>query len=348
MRFSRSTSTCKVSLLTAAIILCLGQAFAQGGERGRSIEFSKTRSSEVATNLNQLSNKKEGLREFEEDLFKPFQVITPKSSLDGVLAPPVRSSAPAISSKKARELLKKKREWIYDTQAEMPNDSTFEEILNAPDFTDDGKDKRKLSPLDKYFDYLETKRKAGIAADKDKEDPLARLRRQAQGLPADSKDDEDNSPKAEEDKESSTGLKALFKPDLSASPFAPKKPSSGFSDIFGLDRFRPTPEQDKEHREYMRQYQQLLGSSPIPGSLQPAAPASPSIDVRSPVTFPGADPFALQRPAPVPVTTLPNVQSSLTDTKTFNTLPAYTPPVVQDSPKPLFPASPFEAPRRKF
>jgi hypothetical protein len=352
MRFCRSTFTCTLSLLGAvACIFEFDHSVAQGGERGRSIEFSKTRTSDLATNVNQLNNKQDGLRDFEADLFKPFQVMTPKGSLDGVVAPPVRPSTPTISSKKARELLRKKKEWIYEVDPEMPNSSTIEELLNAPEFTDDGKDKKKMSPLDKYYEFLETRRKTGVrTGDKDKgnEDPLARLRRQAEGITDDSKDDDENSKKADE-KTDASGLKAMFKPDLSASPFAPKK-GRAFTDIFGLDKYQPTPDQDKEHREYMRQYQQLLapnGNSTL-GSLQPAPAFNPLVDVRTTSPLLGWDPFASVRTQPLPVPAVPNVPSAFNDLKSY-TQPAYSPPLVQDTPKPLFPTTtPFEAPRRKF
>ena len=43
--------------------------------RGRSIEFSSPRSDEVTTNLHQLTSKKDGLKQLEEDLYQPLQIL---------------------------------------------------------------------------------------------------------------------------------------------------------------------------------------------------------------------------------------------------------------------------------
>lgn len=349
MRFCRSTSVLTASLLIVAACI-FGFQKVLAGERGRSIEFSKSLN---PIGTNQLTIKKDGLQDFESDLLKPFQVITPRSSLDGVVAPPVRPSGPAISSKKARELLQKKKEWIYEADPEMnktAKGSSLDEFLNTQEYSDDGKDRKKMSPLDKYYEFLETKRKTNIRngeKDKGDEDAVARMRRQANGLMDDS-DTEDSDSKKNDNKEDGSVLKSLFKPDLSASPFAPKKGAGAFSDVFGLDRFQPTPDQQKEHREFMRQYQQLLGPDSSLGSLQPAvvAPSNP-FDIRPASPLLGSDPFAPQRPQPIapPVVQVP---AAATDLKPF-TQPAFTPPLVQDTPKPLFPTTtPFEAPRRKF
>ena len=154
--------------------------------------------------------------------------------------------------------------------------------------------------------------------------------------------------KKNDDKEDGSVLKSLFKPDLSASPFAPKKGAAAFSDVFGLDRYQPTPDQLKEHKEFMRQYQQVLAPNSTLGSLQPATAATSNpFDFQPASPLLGSDPFAPQRPQPIapPVIQAP---AALTDIKPF-TQPAFAQPLVQDTPKPLFPTTtPFEAPRRKF
>ena len=68
----------------SGLLVCSAQA--GGKERGRPIEFSAPKSDEVTTNLNQLTSKKDGLKQLEEDLYRPLQSFSPKSSLDGVVA----------------------------------------------------------------------------------------------------------------------------------------------------------------------------------------------------------------------------------------------------------------------
>ena len=74
------------AVAVSGLLVCSAQT--GGKQRGRPIEFSVPRSDEVTTNLHQLTSKKDGLRQLEEDLYKPLQTFAPKSSLDGVVAPP--------------------------------------------------------------------------------------------------------------------------------------------------------------------------------------------------------------------------------------------------------------------
>src|ERR1039457_4562947 len=93
-----------VLLAAGGLLVCSAEAGEK--ERGRPIEFSVPKSDEVTTNLHELTSKKDGLKQLEEDLYKPLQMFAPKSSLDGGVAPPVRPPAGSvIQSKRAKELL---------------------------------------------------------------------------------------------------------------------------------------------------------------------------------------------------------------------------------------------------
>ena len=83
---SRQICLAVAALAMSGLLVCSAQA--GGKERGRPIEFSEPKSDEVTTNLHQLTSKKDGLKQLEEDLYKPLQSFAPKSSLDGVAAPP--------------------------------------------------------------------------------------------------------------------------------------------------------------------------------------------------------------------------------------------------------------------
>src|SRR5258706_11599657 len=95
-----------LALLTVAALASLLASRAQGAEqrRGRSIEFSEPRIAEVITNLNQLATKNDGLKQLEEDLYRPLETVAPKNSLDGFFDPPQQRHRPvsAIQSRRGK------------------------------------------------------------------------------------------------------------------------------------------------------------------------------------------------------------------------------------------------------
>ncbi len=90
-----------VTLAVSGLLICSAQT--AGRQRGRPIEFSAPKSDEVTTNLHQLTSKKDSLKQLEEDLYKPLQSFAPRSSLDGVVAPPVRPPSASVDPEQARE-----------------------------------------------------------------------------------------------------------------------------------------------------------------------------------------------------------------------------------------------------
>src|SRR5437879_10116167 len=55
-----------------------------------------------------------GLKQLEDDLFKPLKTFAPNSSLDGVFTPPAKPVAPTPrEDKKARELRDRKKDWVF-------------------------------------------------------------------------------------------------------------------------------------------------------------------------------------------------------------------------------------------
>src|SRR6185503_9419104 len=109
LRFTRS-------LLTATLVAGgVWTAFAQSQtqpRRGRAIQFSEPKSEVTTTNLETEASGQTALRSLDAELKKPFEIFGSGNSLDGVLIPPVRQApAPTLKSKKARELLEKKKDW---------------------------------------------------------------------------------------------------------------------------------------------------------------------------------------------------------------------------------------------
>src|ERR1039457_5517340 len=102
--------------MAAAVWCALAVCGAQAADRrgARSIEFSPPIADEVTTNLHQL-NKKESLKQMDEDLYQSFRSsFNQKSSLEGVTAPPPQRPAPSlIESKRAKDLLERRRNWVF-------------------------------------------------------------------------------------------------------------------------------------------------------------------------------------------------------------------------------------------
>ena len=131
MSFRLSSLRICCGLVVVAVISLLPCGAQTGGrQRGRSIEFSEPKSDEVTTNLHQLTSKKDGLKQLEEDLYAPLQMFTPKSSLEGVAAPLPRPPAGSvIQSKRAKELLERRKNWVFMTPEDLLAGPTVEEIL---------------------------------------------------------------------------------------------------------------------------------------------------------------------------------------------------------------------------
>ena len=146
-----------VSVAVSGLLLC--SAHAGGKDRGRPIEFSEPKSDEVTTNLHQLTSKKDGLKQLEEDLYTPLQMFAPKSSLEGVAAPPVRpTTGPTIQSKRAKEMQERRKNWIFMTPEEMLAGPTVDEILKSPKYDANGREIKKLAPMEQYYRRLAAKR----------------------------------------------------------------------------------------------------------------------------------------------------------------------------------------------
>ena len=110
--FSRQICLGATILVLSGLLVCNAQP--GGKQRGRPIEFSVPRSDEVTTNLHQLMSKPDGLKQLEEDLYKPLQLFAPQSSLDGVVALPTRPPpTPVIQNKRVKEMLERRKNWVF-------------------------------------------------------------------------------------------------------------------------------------------------------------------------------------------------------------------------------------------
>ena len=266
-----SLRTCFSLAVLALGSLLLCSAHAGPKMRGRAIDFSEPRSDEVATNLHQLTNKKDGLKQLEEDLYAPMQMFTPKSSLDGVPAPPIRPPATsALPSKRAKELLERRKNWIFMSPEDLLAGPTVDDILKTPRYDANGQQKKELEPIDRYYQRLATKRPGTKNINQSTGDELFGSTKTA--TPRDKLDLRDDANLPIGIKESAAALKQLTESEQGVDRSGQSAPHGTYSDTFGLGSAAPTKDQKLSHKTYMDEYRALLD----PGWQSSAAASSGS------------------------------------------------------------------------
>ena len=260
VRFSRFCSPATPAVL-ATCLLWSWSGRAAEPQRGRPIEFSDPGSKQIATNLNQLGSKRDGLRELEQDLFKPLQSFSLKGSLDGVEAPPVRMAPYRRPlSKKEKERLEQRRNWFLKSPDDLTSGPTVEEIFHLPEYGPDGKEKSKKSSVEKYYERLDRERLAerGLL----KQDELLEARERSESLDDLKEQDYGASPGGLTEQERT--LRRLFNSQAAGTVVAPEPGRSSFSDVFGQGNSMPSAEQLESHKFTMKQFEQLFNSSHAP------------------------------------------------------------------------------------
>jgi hypothetical protein len=248
-------------------LVCRAQAADREG--GRRIEFSSPRSDEVTTNLNQLRSKKDGLKQLEEDLYRPLQGFSPKSSLDGVVAPmPYRPAAPVIQSKRVKDLLERRKNWIFMRPEDLVAEPTVEDILKAPDYGMDGREKADPRSMEQYYRRSTSKRPAANRLGQLKDDELfGSVKKSNSGDEVGEKDD---SSLPYGLKESAQALRSMFEPDKAGDLSAQGGTRSSFSDPFGLGENPQSKERMLEHKKFMDGFRSQMD----PGWQPPARASS--------------------------------------------------------------------------
>jgi hypothetical protein len=350
------------SLLMGCCVFCAERMFAadqRPPSRGRSIEFSQPRNDTVGTNLNQLGTKRESLKELEDDLFKPLQ--TPKGSLDGVMAPPVRPSASAPSPaqiQRARELLKRREDWVFMLPEDMVDGLTPEEIFNLRDLDPSRNDKETQSMLERYFNRMQRDKKGN--GDNKEDDFLGLRKSERKRNTSDRGDFSDRYDKSENQlTESEKSLKRLFSDDSKGGGFfaSPGKTAT-FAEVFGLNSQAPS-EPDKAFEARREEFRQLLSQSPAPnGPLASEALELPGDEalrpvLTSPLDTSGRKPFEPGFGAGGPAFGLPGVGAAAPALSAPNSRSPFAGPNVAPAPPPPEPSKPappldVSAPRRRF
>jgi hypothetical protein len=337
---------------------------------GRAIQFSEPKSEIITTNLEPESSGQTALRNLDAELKKPFEIFSPGNSLDGVLIPPVRQApTPTLKSKKARELLDKKRDWWANSEAEMFGlKQSPEDIFKMPEYGPDGKEKKKPeTAVERFFDHRDREAVPTNSAG-------AYPGSGALGLDEESADKERNSDREDRRSRARPGesdpdaRRGTDKADAAnpASVFQAQAQGRTFAEFFGFTPLN-TPEKVAEknpaREARMEEFKQLIESrstalpaanapfssvSAWPNATTPSLPSSFSPLPASP-TRDSFNSFAAPAPSSTPAFQGLQALPSLPSTPAATTLaPAFAPPTTPSSARPLTPAPVFELPKRKY
>jgi hypothetical protein len=284
-----------LAVAASSLLLCSAQG--GGKERGRSIDFSEPKSDEITTNLHQLTSKKDSLKQLEEDLYQPLQAFTPKSSLEGVVAPLPRPPAvSAIQNKRVKELLERRKNWVFMTPEDLLSGPTVEEILKSPQYEKNGQEKKELPPLERYYQRLSAKRTGRINPSQSTSDDLFGTPKASNSRDQIDSGDDANLPSGL--RESALALKQLAAPDTSGDPFALSAPRNSFSDTFGLDGNALPKEEVLAHKKYMDEYRSLVDPGwQRPDAANPVNPLPNLANTARPTGNPAAGLGGLPSPA---------------------------------------------------
>jgi hypothetical protein len=189
-----------------------------------------------------------------------------------------------IQSKRVKELLERRKNWVFMSPEDMLAMPTVEDVLKTPQFGPDGKEKQELPALERYYQRLGNKR-LGV------EDPLQSKNQDLFGTSDKSKSRDDRAPHEDPKlpkgvRERAEELNRLFEPGASDSPFVEAATHRDLSDTFGLGHDTLSKEQMREHKQLMDDYNSILDPSwraPAaatagdPLSIMPIETASPAV-----------------------------------------------------------------------
>jgi len=280
-----------------------------------------------------MGSRRDGLRQLEDDLGKPFQTLSPKSSLDGIFTPPIRqSAAPNVPSKRAKELMERQKNWVFMTPEDLAGAPTEGDIFKLREYDKDGQEKKKSSPLERFMEKQKADRKGNLKKSDSKEDDLELALKGK-----DKKTERDDSGLTEGLRESDQTLKKLFESDAAGRSLSPIAPANSFSDVFGLGSSTPTPTAPDP---VIAKYRQFLDNHAPPSPTDPFN-AIPGASPVSPV-----DSFTSRHDSFAPTPALGSINfptaPGLPDTRNF------VPPPRVDAPRIAPPTPTFTVPQRKF
>jgi hypothetical protein len=242
----------------SSVLVCSAQTGGKG--RGWPIEFSGPKNGEATNDLNQLTGRKDGMKELEEDLFRPQQSFSPPSSLDGIIARPTRpQAAPLIQNKRVKELLERRKDWVFMNPEDLMATSAAEEILKSPQYGPDGQEKKEMPMFERFYRSLVTKQSGANNLMGSKNGDL--FGQPTRSNSRDELDTEEESNLPGGLKESAEALKKQFEPGGSDNPFLRGATRGNLLDTFGLGVKPISKEAMQERQKYMDEYHTVVDPS---------------------------------------------------------------------------------------
>jgi hypothetical protein len=155
------------ALMTLSVVLGGFETVRAGdGQHGEKIEFSEVpvQGPVVVSNLNKLNADPGGFKQVKEDLLRPFDSLDPRNSLDmsdfmnGQFPPPRQPNQPAIN-KHAQQLQDERKNWAFSAYEQLfsGQDNMEKQMFGIKEYGDDGREKKDLSSVEKYYQSLDEK-----------------------------------------------------------------------------------------------------------------------------------------------------------------------------------------------
>ena len=250
--------------------------------------------SEVNSNAPQTGIKKDGLKQVEDDLFKPLKKqFSLKSSLDAVFVPPqprLRRD-PVPQTKKEKEEEAEKREWVFLSPEEVASGPSIEEIFNVPEYGPDGLEKKKLSPMERYIEKMDKNGNGETNSNAQARDSKGYTAANQSRAKEDAELVERSKHPKKVEESSFERMQKLFSAN-SENTSRIGASRGTVSDIFGTGDNKPSPEWTKGQKDRMDEFKQLSGfSSPSSATTLGFDPFASAKGLSDPVAK-TASPFA--------------------------------------------------------
>src|SRR5258708_2127717 len=165
MSFSGKNGRFCTMLAMAAAAGIFSLAKARAGGQGEKIEFFESGAPIMTSNLtatlnpglNRLNPTLSGFKQVEEDLFGPLKSSMHQAgSTEGVMSVPLlgpqQQQPRPVLSKHSKELLEQRRNWAFTDLNDLYPEPSMEEALGVKQLGDDGKEKKPLSAIEKYYE----------------------------------------------------------------------------------------------------------------------------------------------------------------------------------------------------
>lgn len=316
------------------------------------VQFTESKSG-GGTNQVDITTKSTELRALDPSLRKPFELFNAGDSFSGAMTPPpIRRPPPSpAETKRIKDALDRKKNWVFLTPEEIYGVQTPEEMMRLPEYGPNGELLEPKNSLERYLERMEKKRETAVS------NQLSNLATSPFG-----ESEEEASDKSETEEKPVLGF--LSGPGMSTSGFSQGvslfnqplvnpaiTPNKTPDALFNLGNPPPTvsvPARSAAHEASIKEFKQKLESwSGASRAFDPGfAISTPNAFTPPPAL--SLDPNGLAtKPAALPA------RSLSTPPATFGVaVPSYTPaysPPPMPSPAPRLPPTPaFELPTRKF